>query len=239
MESDKLGRALASLYPEENDMVVASSRAKGECGEEIHAPQPSLLSKEAIGKEKSTTDKVEYITISTTTLQPNDLSCSKETTNGPCGYCGKQTTSFCEICSDYALSEKLVTKAWYCGFECQKAGLAHHATLCYHVGLRKKLIRAGKLLRQVFFTAREHAFDLYYSKATPRGGKIELHRKTPNKLFGKIPNRETWTQPQLEALLSNYACLESVLLTHSLIPKLLDGKHYVSPAFAFFVFSFI
>ena len=141
-----------------------------------------------------------------------------------CATCGKAASTQCAGCTDPA-SPRAPTA--YCSKHCQKADWQSHKKHCQSIQARKKLFRAGDLLRDAYLAIRVETFEQSLSKVE-RGedGKIHIFSVAPGIVEpGPFPSTLVDDDDTMQAVLS-YAdggCAINNSIATKLIPQALKG----------------
>lgn len=143
-----------------------------------------------------------------------------------CATCGKVASTQCAGCTDPA-SPRAPTA--YCSKDCQKVNWQSHKKHCQSIQARKKLFRAGDLLRDAYLAIRVEMFEQSLSKVERlEDGKIHIFSTAPGMVQpGPFPYALVADGQIVHAVVS-YAdgdCAIHNSIATQLIPQALKGEY--------------
>lgn len=153
--------------------------------------------------------------------------------SGPCAQCGKPATTRCGGCLH---GQKYVPEdasdVLYCSKECQKKHRPDHKEYCDRILQRRKIFRAGHLLKQAFLTYKEAFYEQEIAGVEIKNGIFTVLRpkgfhqkKGVRGTWGPFPEGVTKNDTEREAALSIEQCDTAIALTGPLCKKILQGKN--------------
>lgn len=149
------------------------------------------------------------------------------TTKPSCANCGHPAFKKCAGCFRDHDGDDTSAVAHYCDRACQKLHWNTHKAECKNAADRELLYRSGAMLRDVFYSFREHAFDMSFTDVEcTTDGKIHLYEGiyAPQQILVDFPNHLALTDDVTKAVLTYNACGEPLVYLHSLSRKLLEGQ---------------
>lgn len=142
-----------------------------------------------------------------------------------CTQCGLPATLLCE----HADVDGTMSNTAYCSTACQSTDWPAHKGTCTAGRRRLQLYRGAQLLREIFFTVREQAYDTFIEKVT-KGDDERLHLfETPPRgdevlsPFVEL-SAKTFDVTDREEILSSLACSDTSILLVNMIQKAFGGE---------------
>lgn len=145
-----------------------------------------------------------------------------------CANCSAEASMRCSGCLDapeYLTGD--ATGVVYCDRDCQTKHWLAHKDYCRNLQHRRKLLRAGRILKAALLAYRESFYDPELTKIEFKDGILKLYQSTkPRRSHCIFPNNLVTNVEHGEAALANNQCTTAMALLSGLKKKLLIGMPF-------------
>lgn len=146
-----------------------------------------------------------------------------EVKGATCSNCGKSGQLHqCIGCIESQVINGDIVPASYCSKACQSAHWKQHKKVCV---VRKRLRRAGDLLKTVWLAFREEAFDICLTQVGWEGSKLHTYEGeyAATDVLVRFPHHLVSSPVDREMVLSHRACSDAPADTFNVSKKVLES----------------